>query len=315
MSASAQPSASLSRKERARAAEQAIWAALLAARTVGDRPAYLAARSAIVGLHVQTVEIVVAKMLGRLSTQADPDAVRSDAFLGLLDAIERFEPSRGLWFGTFASSRIRGAILDGLRERMGSTRLGNDRARRLDAWLSRVEQAKGGRVGLHEAADVAGVAAEDLHRWADHVRDTCRLGEESVLSFQGKIFDDGKSLGEVLPSRAGDPAQELAALDEAERLLEMLPAGKLHDHTLNPRHQPGRGAGRPSQWAVPPLQSIVRWYLLDGLTMNEIGRRLRISESRVSQFYAQAIAMLRARHEPATKPPATPDATGPPAGQ
>ena len=79
------------------------------------RPARPSLRNRLVLQYAPLVKYVAGRLRTRMPESVDPDDLVSDGVLGLMDAIERFEPARGLSFQTFAVPRIRGAIIDGMR--------------------------------------------------------------------------------------------------------------------------------------------------------------------------------------------------------
>lgn len=254
--------------KKAKEAERDLWQRLLTYRTTGNVAGYHAVRSALVGLYVGLVKDLVTRSAYRLSRRADRGELTSDAYLGLLDAIERFEPGRELKFITFAQQRIRGAIVDGLRSRRAATRQDISRYEGVEAWLERAAQAAGRPVGLNEAALSIGLDPRDVVAWVDHVKSV--TGGDRAASLDALVSDGDVKVGDLLPGSALEPAESLIRRETIEQLVSMLPAG---------RH--------------PPFRRIVRRYWVDDWTFREIGIELGLGECRVSQLHTQAMKLLR----------------------
>ncbi len=190
---------------------------------------------------------------------------------GLLAAIERYDAARGMSFAGYARIRVRGAILDQLRVQDFATRTMRQKARRLERSSRSLEERLGRTGATDELALEMGLSVEALHQLRDEVGDLAMLSLEELGSGPG-----GESLGyeEVLAASAGDP---VAALFEEERARVVNKAFLV----LSPRER-----------LVLPL-----YYRAD-LTMKEVGERLGITESRVSQLHSRALSRLRAQLAP-----------------
>jgi RNA polymerase sigma factor for flagellar operon FliA len=226
---------------------------------------------------------LVRHILGRLaipvlSEEAYSDLV-SQGILGLIDAVDRFEPKRGWRFSTYASLRIRGHIIDALRAMDVLPRGARKRVKGIEQAVSRL------RMELRREPNETEVAAAvnlDLRSYrAALVEANC-----AVLSIDAFIEDDegdsSVSLQDILYDEdAPDPEESLERVELEQRLTTAL------------RRLPRR------------LQLLLSLYYYEGLTMREIGLVLDLSESRVSQLHAHAMKQLRAALETAD---AIPDA-------
>lgn len=219
---------------------------------------------------------LVRHILGRLaipvlSEEAYSDLV-SQGILGLIDAVDRFEPKRGWRFSTYASLRIRGHILDALRGMDVLPRGARKRVKNVEQAVSRL------RMELRREPSETEVAAAvnlDLRSYrAALVEANC-----AVLSIDAVIEDDGRdnalSMRDFLCDYdAPDPEETVERVELKQRLEAAL------------RRLPQR------------LQLLLSLYYYEGLTMREIGQVLELSESRVSQLHAHAMKQLRATLEP-----------------
>ena len=100
----------------------------------------------LVSYHVQRISVNLPKSVSR-------DDIRSLGMMGLFDALERFDPERDLKFDTYASFRIRGAILDGLRKEDWLPRSAREKSKKMEATIEKLEQKLMRNVTPNEIAD------------------------------------------------------------------------------------------------------------------------------------------------------------------
>ncbi|MER7013442.1 RNA polymerase sigma factor WhiG [Saccharopolyspora sp. NPDC000359] len=195
------------------------------------------------------------------------DLIQSGIF-GLVDAIEKFEPERGLKFETYAMQRIRGAILDDLRAQDWVPRSVRSRARDVERALERLE-AK-----LQRTATDAELAAE-LELSVDELRELlAQLQMTSVVALDDLIGAGPMqaSLAETLPDdRAEDPVAALVDRDSRRQLAEAVERLSERDRV------------------------VVTLYYFENLTLAEIGKVLGVTESRVCQLHTRAVLRLRTK--------------------
>ena len=194
----------------------------------------------------------------------------SHGMLGLIEAVDRFDPQRGVIFETFATQRIRGAILDALREMDHASRSVRRRAGEIERALAEL-RAQLGRVPQdEEVADYLGMSIDSYNK----VLSQANIVFLSLDSPLGDLQDGSDSLvlGEILE----DPtASDIATEMEEHDLRSALEAAI--------RELPERD------------QLILSLYYYEELTVREVGEVLDISTTRVSQLLARAIMTLRAR--------------------
>ncbi|RRO16212.1 RNA polymerase sigma factor WhiG [Saccharopolyspora rhizosphaerae] len=195
------------------------------------------------------------------------DLIQSGIF-GLVDAIEKFEPERGLKFETYAMQRIRGAILDDLRAQDWVPRSVRSRARDVERALERLE-AK-----LQRTATDAELA-EELELSIEELRELfAQLQMTSVVALDDLIGAGNAqaSLAETLPDdRAEDPVAALVDRDSRRQLAEAVERLSERDRI------------------------VVTLYYFENLTLAEIGKVLGVTESRVCQLHTRAVLRLRTK--------------------
>lgn len=222
----------------------------------GDR----SAREKLLEHYLYLVRIVVGRILYILPPYVDREDLEGYGILGLIQALDRFEPQKGVRFETYALSRIRGAVLDYLRSLDPLTRGERQDLRRiLEAWR-RWETEKGKEPTLEELSEVTGFSLREI-TWL------VELGKPALF-FEGEEALSGEEIPE-----APDPSSIL----EDRELLEYL--GKLID-------------------ALPERERLIlSLYYFEGLTLREIGEVLSLSEGRVSQILTKTLLHLRIRLE------------------
>jgi len=225
-----------------------------AARTPGS-----AERDELLLAHAPLVKFLAHRIARRLSGSIDVNDLVGDGMLGLIEAIDSFDPKRRVRFKTYAETRIRGAILDGVRARDWAPRSVRRAARMLDTAIAAVESRTG------EAADDEAIAAE-LGISLDELQRVYVRARASHVSTAWSEEEGGEPV-----DRGADPLGTLEA-DERRRLVS----------------EEIRG--------LPEREKLVlSLYYERGLSLREIGEILGVTESRVCQIHTRAVSRLRAR--------------------
>jgi RNA polymerase sigma factor for flagellar operon FliA len=191
----------------------------------------------------------------------------SHAIIGLIDAIDRYDPELGTPFEGFAMPRIRGAILDALRQLDWVPRTVRVKEQQLRRAFGKLEAVLARPPKDEEVAQELGISLEELERLITEV------ARGSVLSLDDLVAGMGETtLGEVTPSDGADDPYRSQERDEARRRL----ADAID--------------------ALPEREKlVVSLYYYHELTLKEIGRILKVTEQRVSQIHTKA--MLRLSHK------------------
>lgn len=183
--------------------------------------------------------------------------------LGLIEAVERYDPSRGVRFETYAISRIRGAILDGLRAFDQVPPSWRQHARVLEQALERLQQELGREPSDEELARFLGWTVEEVQERLGEV------GRMSVLSLDEVLFEGQVRVDTLADPQVPDPSADLL-WQEARAALA---------HALSRLSEKER--------------TVVALYYGEGLTVTEIARALRLTPTRISQIHHRAILRLR----------------------
>jgi RNA polymerase sigma factor for flagellar operon FliA len=210
--------------------------------------------------HLPLVGHLVREMLGRVPAHVSRDDLTSAGMHALVTAAQGFDPERGIPFGRFASSRIRGALLDELRGLDWASRSVRSRARRLENARGELTAALGRTPTSAELAATLGVAVDEVGSVEDDVQ------RAVVLSLQG--FAAGTA-EDMVPEKMAGPEDMLIHRERIGYLTDAIEA------------LPER------------LRTVVTAYFLDERPMAEIATELGVTESRISQLRAEALILLR----------------------
>lgn len=220
----------------------------------------------LVQRYAPLVKRIAFHLMARLPASVQVEDLVQNGMIGLLDAINRYESSHGAQFETYAAQRVRGAMLDGLRDNDWLPRGLRRDMRRIEQTITQLEQAQGRTPSERELADALGMPLADYQKMLQEARghqliyfeDLNDEGDESFLDRHLTDHDanplqllEDKSLRELL-------VQAIEALPERERLMMAL-------------------------------------YYEQDLNLREIGEVMGVTESRVCQLHSQAIARLRAK--------------------
>jgi len=220
----------------------------------------IAERDQLAVEHVPLVAHLVRETMARVPSYMDRNDLHSAGLLALVQAARSYDPTRGVPFGSYASTRVRGALVDELRSVDWASRSVRRKAREIEAARARLAAVLG------EFPDDAAVAAAlDLRR-EDVVRTDSEVARAQVLP-----LDAGPDAGftEQLAGRDAGP-EEIALRTERTHYL----ADAIEELPERLRH-------------------VVRGYFLDQRPMAELAAELGVTESRISQLRAEALVLLR----------------------
>lgn len=215
------------------------------------------------------IRFVAQRIAARLPSNIDLDDLISAGVIGLMDAIEKYDPSRDNKFKTYAEFRIRGAILDELRSQDWVPRSVRDKAKRIEKTYAELEQKFGRAVSDEELSKALGIGLQEYHEMVSKVKAVTLL---SIDELSGPNQNDRKSLLECLENtNSKNPFTQLKSKSVRDLLIK-----NIDD--------------------LPEKQKLVlSLYYYEDLNLKEIGKILEVTESRVSQLHTQAVERLRSR--------------------
>lgn len=224
------------------------------------------ARDLLLERHLPLVRFVARGLWNQIRKRMDLDDLVSAGTMGLVNAVEAFEPERGLAFSTFATPRIRGAILDHLRKWDHVPRSVRRKQRALRDTREELTHEMGREPSMMEMAEALEIDLETVCRWESDAADAVRVALDAPLPGEGKKVTSA----EIIPGDSGNDYEDgLNHQEEVEALKEAM-------STLSERER-----------------TILSLYYYEGLKMHQIGEILGVTESRVSQIRTGILKNLR----------------------
>ncbi|MFT4413587.1 FliA/WhiG family RNA polymerase sigma factor [Fredinandcohnia humi] len=213
----------------------------------------------LVTFHVQRISVTLPKSVNK-------DDLKSLGMIGLYDALEKFDPTRDLKFDTYASFRIRGAILDGLRKEDWLPRSSREKAKKVDAAIEKLEQK------LMRNATIKEIA-EEVQMSENEVSQTVNEGFfANILSMDDYQYEeDGneKSVFAIKDNSTLTPEEHVVKKELISQLVEVI-------DQLNEKEK-----------------IIISLFYKEELTLTEIGQVMGLSTSRISQIHSKALFKLK----------------------
>jgi RNA polymerase sigma factor for flagellar operon FliA len=221
--------------------------------------------------HTPLIRYIVNRIAVRLPSHIDLDDLHNTGVIGLMDAIEKYDPDKNCKFKTYAEFRIKGAILDQLRSLDWVPRSVRQKSRKLERAYGEVEQRLGRVASEEEVADSLGLQIEKFHELLNQVRGISMVNLEEVRGTNSDgdragtfadIIEDVNSENPFATLKLTEMktvvADTIASLPEKERL-------------------------------------VISLYYYEDLNMKEIGGILGITESRVCQIHTKSVLRLRSK--------------------
>lgn len=245
--------------------DQDLWRAF---KLNGDRRA----RDELIVRYAPLVKYVAGRMAIHLARRVEQDDLIGYGACGLIDAIERFDPWRGVRFETYAIARIKGAMIDGLRAMDWVPASLRHKSKQVERAMRQLENRLGRSATDEEIAQELGWTMDEFYVQMNALAGTSILSVEDIWTSPDDVT--GTSVPDVRDDRATNP------LDEAE--------------WTSKREELARAIQR-----LPEREKlVVTLYYYEGLTVKEIGQVLGVSPSRVSQIHTRAVMRLRAHLAP-----------------
>jgi RNA polymerase sigma factor FliA len=245
---------------------QSLW------RQYRAQPGNKALRDRLILTYAPLVKYVAGRLGSGLPAHVDDDDLISYGLLGLIGAIERYDPDRDVKFETYAIARIKGSIIDELRAMDWVPRSVRARARDIERAIAELERKLHRAPTDEEIADKVGITTADLE---DSLTDISR---SSIAA-----------LDELWTVNTGGGGDQIALIDTIEDADAPDPQGSLSETEM--KEAIGEAIAR-----LPEREKlVVTLYYYEELTLREIGEVLGVTESRVSQLHTKAVLRLKAR--------------------
>jgi RNA polymerase sigma factor for flagellar operon FliA len=229
-----------------------------------------AIRDRLILTYAPLVKFVAGRLGASLPAHVDEQDLASYGLLGLIGAIERFDPEREIKFETYAIARIKGAIIDELRSLDWVPRSVRTRAREIERAIAELERKLHRAPTDEEIAAKVGLTTDELEGSLAEISRTSMAALDELWT----------------PSAGGD---QIALIDTIEDTTEPNPESSIEETEM--KEALGEAIAR-----LPEREKlVVTLYYYEELTLREIGEVLGVTESRVSQLHTKAVLRLKAR--------------------
>ncbi|PLX18741.1 MAG: RNA polymerase sigma factor WhiG [Candidatus Muiribacterium halophilum] len=225
-------------------------------------------RTELIKIYAPYVKYLARRLYEKLPANVELDDLMSYGTMGLMDAINKFDPAKKVKFKTYAGTRIHGAIIDELRNTNWVPRSVVQKTKELDKTITRLNNQLSREATPEEIAEEMGISMDDLNKIYREARRTV------VLSIDEIYYDDENSStrGDFIENKNSPNPLDIAQKTEMKKLLvEAI-------DSLGDREK-----------------LVVSLYYFEELTLKEIGKVLGVSDSRVSQLHTKAVERLRGR--------------------
>ena len=225
-----------------------------------------AERERLILEHLPQVRLIARRIQERLPENISLDDLVSTGVIGLISAIDNFDPSHRVKLKTYAEYKIRGAILDSLRGLDWAPRQKRRKAKQIEAAIAQAEQRLQRAPAEDEIAAQLSLSLEEYHQWLVEIRGL------NIASLEYAGREQGRDLLHYIPDTEENLPSTLLEQSELERLVA------------------------ESIECIPEIErTVLSLYYHEELTLREIARVVNLHESRISQLKSQAILRLRAR--------------------
>ncbi len=228
------------------------------------------ARQDLITHYLPLVRTIAERMHHKFPKHVDVDELIQSGTFGLMNAVNAYDPERGVKFQNYAQQRIRGSILDELRENDWAPRLVRTNSHRIERARNEIESETGTPPTAKEIATNLGITLEEFDRWQ---ADTNRA---QLMSLNGATSGSENEGKEITKAGIIEDKSDTARFSELEKseLIDLATRGLSKNEKM-----------------------IVVMYYLEELTMKEIGVLLSLSESRVCQIHHRIMDRLKGQLE------------------
>jgi len=236
-------------------------------KTSSTSAAHKRHRDALIMQYAPLVKNIVGRLASKLPIDAaDKEDLVNVGIMGLMSALEKYDKSRNVQFETYASFRIRGAVLDELRAKDWVPRATRNKDNKIEGAMSALRKNLGRAPGESEIAAHLGITLEEYFKLLDEARCVSLISTEDLPPDYLEKYSREDVLEEI---NGGNPLMMLVDMEFKDKLKQAINQ-------------------------LPPKEKLVlSLYYFEELTMKEAGRVMELTESRVCQLHAQAVLRLR----------------------
>ena len=225
-------------------------------------------REKIILEYAPLVKVVAGRLSMYLGYNVEYEDLVSYGIFGLIDAIDKFDCLKDVKFETYASLRIRGAILDQIRKMDWIPRTIRQKQKRIDAAIKEIETQYGRSATDEEIAKLLGITDEEYLDWQSQMKITNVVSLNEFLEQGSEVSNEAGST----KSEAFDSPEEILERDELKKIL-----------------------AQALELLTEKERKVIVLYYYEDLTLKEISNILEVSESRISQLHTRALQKMRGK--------------------
>lgn len=225
-------------------------------------------REKIILEYAPLVKVVAGRLSMYLGYNVEYEDLVSYGIFGLIDAIDKFDCLKDVKFETYASLRIRGAILDQIRKMDWIPRTIRQKQKRIDAAIKEIETQYGRSATDGEIARILGITDEEYLDWQSQMKITNVVSLNEFLEQGSEVSNEAGST----KSAAFDSPEEILERDELKKMLV-----------------------QALDLLTEKERKVIILYYYEDLTLKEISNILEVSESRISQLHTRALQKMRGK--------------------
>lgn len=225
-------------------------------------------REKIILEYAPLVKVVAGRLSMYLGYNVEYEDLVSYGIFGLIDAIDKFDCLKDVKFETYASLRIRGAILDQIRKMDWIPRTIRQKQKRIDAAIKEIETQYGRSATDEEIAKLLGITDEEYLDWQSQMKITNVVSLNEFLEQGSEVSNEAGST----KSEAFDSPEEILERDELKKIL-----------------------AQALELLTEKEHKVIVLYYYEDLTLKEISNILEVSESRISQLHTRALQKMRGK--------------------
>jgi RNA polymerase sigma factor FliA len=228
------------------------------------------ARESLILAYIELVKYVSGQMAMGMPAEIQPSDLETYGIFGLMDALDKFDVSRKIKFETYAVMRIRGAILDGVRNMDWVPASVRRRSREIRDAHQALRSELGRQATDEEVARYLGISPERLRKDSAQLARTTMVYLDEARTTE-EVSNVDTLLNSIPDEKAADPFEETSWRAQKELLAEAI--GDLKEQE----------------------QLVITLYYYEGLTLSEIAEVMELSPSRISQVHSRAVSRLRGK--------------------
>lgn len=216
--------------------------------------------------YIPLVKYIASRVIIGKSKYIEFEDLLGYGMVGLMDALSKFDESKGMKFSTYASIRIRGAMIDEIRKNSPISKGAMDKLNRYNKAIERLQKKNFKDPNIIEISQELGMTVDQVGEIENFINYI------SVVSLENLIFSDDDDIcliGTIQDKKSPNPEKELEDIEKVEYLTKALSLLNEKDNT------------------------VLSLYYYEEMTLKQIGKVLGVSESRVCQLHSRAIVHLR----------------------